>query len=195
MNNTTQQKAGEAMSFTPRFPHFLHGGDYNPDQWLDRPDILERDVQLMQEAHVNAVSVGIFSWTLMEPEEGRYEFDWLDEIIDRLWRGGIHVVLATPSGARPVWMAKKYPEVLRVNDRTQRIYATLAEELQLKVALLDALPYGVIATQRGNTVFLQNFSGESRKVALSCKYKDLLTGTYCTGAVEMPVNSVMVLTK
>ena len=58
------------MSFTPRFPHFLHGGDYNPDQWLDRPDILERDVQLMQEAHVNAVSVGIFSLTLMEPEEG-----------------------------------------------------------------------------------------------------------------------------
>jgi beta-galactosidase len=77
----------------------------------------------------------------------------------------------------------------------QAIYATLAEELQLKVALLDALPYGVIATQRGNTVFLQNFSGESRKIALSCKYKDLLTGTYCTGAVEMPVNSVMVLTK
>ena len=121
MNNTTQQKAGEAMSFTPRFPHFLHGGDYNPDQWLDRPDILERDVQLMQEAHVNAVSVGIFSWTLMEPEEGRYEFDWLDGIIDRLWRGDIHVVLATPSGARPVWMAKKYPEVLRVNDRMQRM--------------------------------------------------------------------------
>lgn len=54
----------------PIFPHFLHGGDYNPDQWLDRPDILERDVQLMQEAHVNAVSVGIFSLTLMEPEEG-----------------------------------------------------------------------------------------------------------------------------
>ena len=70
MNNTTQEKAGEAMSFTQRFPHFLHGGDYNPDQWLDRPDILERDVQLMQEAHVNAVSVGIFSLTLMEPEEG-----------------------------------------------------------------------------------------------------------------------------
>ena len=76
MNNTTQQKAGEAMSFTPRFPHFLHGGDYNPDQWLDRPDILERDVQLMQAAHVNAVSVGIFSWTLMEPEEEERIVAW-----------------------------------------------------------------------------------------------------------------------
>ena len=109
------------MSFTPRFPNFLHGGDYNPDQWLDRPDVLEQDIVLMQQSHVNAVSVGIFSWTLLEPEEGRYDFAWLDRVIDRLWQGGIHVVLATPSGARPVWMAKKYPEVLRVNDRMQRM--------------------------------------------------------------------------
>ena len=48
------------MTFTPRFPVFLHGGDYNPDQWLDRPDILDRDVEMMKKAHVNTVSVGIF---------------------------------------------------------------------------------------------------------------------------------------
>ena len=59
------------MSFTPRFPKFLHGGDYNPDQWLDRPDILELDVELMRKAHVNAVSVGIFSWTLMHEKRSR----------------------------------------------------------------------------------------------------------------------------
>ena len=74
----------------------------------------------MQQAHVNCVSVGIFSWALLEPEEGRYDFAWLDEVIDRLWRGGIHVILATPSGARPVWMAQKYPEVLRVDDHFRR---------------------------------------------------------------------------
>ena len=108
------------MAVTPRFPVFLHGGDYNPDQWLDRPDILERDVELMRQAHVNAVSVGIFSWALLEPEEGVYDFGWLDEVIDRLWQGGIHVVLATPSGARPAWMAQKYPEVLRVDDHFNR---------------------------------------------------------------------------
>ena len=108
------------MSFTPRFPRFLHGGDYNPDQWLDRPDILERDVEMMQKAHVNCVSVGIFSWALLEPEEGVYSFTWLDEVIDRLWKGGIHVILATPSGARPAWMAQKYPEVLRVDEHLQR---------------------------------------------------------------------------
>lgn len=107
-------------TFTPRFPRFLHGGDYNPDQWLNYPEILERDVQLMQQAHVNCVSVGIFSWALLEPEEGRYNFAWLDQVIDRLWKGGIHVILATPSGARPAWMAQKYPEVLRVDKQLQR---------------------------------------------------------------------------
>ncbi len=110
------------MTFTPRFPNFLHGGDYNPDQWLDRPDILERDVEMMQKAHVNCVSVGIFSWGRLEVEDGVYDFTWLDQVIDRLWKGGIHVILATPSGARPQWMAQKYPEVLRVNDHYQRYH-------------------------------------------------------------------------
>ena len=85
------------MTLTPRFPHFLHGGDYNPDQWLSRPDILEQDVQLMTKAGVNAVSLGIFSWAALEPEEDHFSFSWLDQIIERLWQSGIHVILATPS--------------------------------------------------------------------------------------------------
>ena len=92
----------------------LHGGDYNPDQWLDRPDILKKDIELMKEAHVNAVSVGIFAWAKLEPEEGRYDFEWLKKVIDDLYENGIYTVLATPSGARPVWMALNHPEVLRV---------------------------------------------------------------------------------
>ncbi len=92
----------------------LHGGDYNPDQWLDRPDILEKDIELMKKAHVNAVSVGIFAWAALEPEEGVYRFEWLDKIINTLYDNGIYTVLATPSGARPVWMAQNHPEVLRV---------------------------------------------------------------------------------
>ena len=62
-------------------------------------------------------------------------------------------------------------------------------------SLPDALPYGVVATQRGNTVFMQNLSGESRKIVLSGVYTDLLSGANCAGAVEMPVNGVMVLEK
>ena len=92
----------------------LHGGDYNPDQWLDRPDILEKDIELMKQAHINCVSLGIFSWAALEPEEGVYKLDWMKNIIDNLYENGIYTILATPSGARPVWMAEKHPEVLRV---------------------------------------------------------------------------------
>lgn len=104
----------------PKYPHFLHGGDYNPDQWLDRPDILKKDIQLMKEAHVNCVSVGIFAWAHLEPEEGVYQFDWLEQIIDNLYQNGIYTVLATPSGAKPVWMSEKYPEIRRVNSSLHR---------------------------------------------------------------------------
>jgi beta-galactosidase len=101
-------------------PRLLHGGDYNPDQWLDRPDVLEADIRLMQQANVNVVSLGIFAWTALEPEEGRYTFEWLDTAIDRLYAAGVLVFLATPSGARPAWLSQCYPEVLRVGPNRVR---------------------------------------------------------------------------
>lgn len=97
-----------------------HGADYNPDQWLDRPDILAQDIDFMKKAGVNCVSLGIFAWATLEPAEGQYQLDWMQEIIDRLWAAGVHVDLATPSGARPAWMAEKYPEVRRVNAHRVR---------------------------------------------------------------------------
>ena len=60
-----------------KYGHYLHGGDYNPEQWLDRPDILQKDIEYFKKAHINTVSVGIFSWAVLEPEEGKYNFDWL----------------------------------------------------------------------------------------------------------------------
>lgn len=100
--------------------YLMHGGDYNPEQWLHMPEILETDIERFKEAKINTVSVGIFSWAKLEPKEGVYEFEWLEKIIDRLYENGISVILATPSGARPHWMADKYPEVLRVNEMRQR---------------------------------------------------------------------------
>ena len=95
--------------------NLLHGGDYNPEQWLDMPEILEQDIERFKAAGINTVSVGIFAWSMLEPEEGNYHFEWLEQVIDRLWENGISVILATPTGARPKWMADKYPEVLRVS--------------------------------------------------------------------------------
>ncbi|MDR2514091.1 MAG: beta-galactosidase [Christensenellaceae bacterium] len=93
----------------------LHGGDYNPEQWLKWKDgIWKEDLRIAKEAGLNSLSVGIFSWAMLEPEEGRFCFDWLDEVMDGLHKNGLTAVLATPSGARPAWLAQKYPEVLRV---------------------------------------------------------------------------------
>lgn len=98
----------------------LHGGDYNPEQWLDCPDILEKDLDMLTEAGCNVVTLGVFSWSTLEPEEGRFCFDWLENIINKLYERGMSVILATPSGARPKWLADKYPEVLRVDSERKR---------------------------------------------------------------------------
>ena len=102
------------------FDYIIHGGDYNPDQWINTPEIWDEDMRLMKLAHVNSATVGIFSWSMLEPEEGVYNFEWLDKILDKLHENGIDVILATPSGARPAWLAQKYPEVLRVEETGKR---------------------------------------------------------------------------
>ena len=90
-----------------------YGGDYNPEQW-DEATFAE-DLELMAEAGVNLVSLGIFSWARLEPREGSYELDWLVEIVDRLHDAGIAVDLATATASPPAWMAADYPESLPVN--------------------------------------------------------------------------------
>ena len=106
-----------------RFPHLLHGGDYNPDQWLDYPEILSEDMRLFKLAHCNEMSVGIFAWAALEPREGEYNFSFLDKTMDDVYAAGGRIVLATPSGARPAWLSQKYPEVLRTNaDRSKNLH-------------------------------------------------------------------------
>ena len=136
----------EAIS--PKCRHLLHGGDYNPEQWLQSPEILDEDMRLMKEAGCNVVSIGIFSWAMLEPSEGVYDFSWLDNVMDRLAENNIYALLATPSASRPAWMSEKYPEVLRVQpDRvrvlhgrrsnhcyTSRIYREKTRQINEKLA-------------------------------------------------------------
>ncbi|MBE6668220.1 MAG: beta-galactosidase [Ruminococcaceae bacterium] len=103
-----------------KFPHFLHGGDYNPEQWINTKEIWDEDMRLMNLANCNEMTVGIFSWATIEPEEGVFDFSFLDEIIDKVYAAGGRVILATPSGARPRWLAEKYPEVLRVTEMGEK---------------------------------------------------------------------------
>ena len=90
----------------------IYGGDYNPDQWPE--DVWPEDVRLMGEAGVNLVSLGIFSWSRLEPEAGRYDFDWLDRVIGLLHEGGVRVNLATATASPPPWLSHAHPEMLPV---------------------------------------------------------------------------------
>ena len=100
----------------------LHGGDYNPEQWLDRPDILAQDIELMKKPCQYRDAGGVFM-VVLEPEEGVFNLDWLADIIHNLYTNGIRTILATPSAARPAWLAHKYPEVRRVRaDRVRELY-------------------------------------------------------------------------
>jgi beta-galactosidase len=94
------------------------GGDYYPEQWDQ--ETIEKDFQLMEKMRVSALTVGVFSWTKMEPEEGVYEFDWLDKVLDRLHSKNIDVILATPTSGMPFWLEQKYPEIMRVDIEGRR---------------------------------------------------------------------------
>jgi len=103
----------------PNFPHMLHGGDYNPDQWVKTPEIWDEDMRLMKLVHGNEMTMGIFAWSEIEPEEGVFNFSVFDTMMDKIYENGGRVIFATPSGARPKWLADKYPEVRRVTEDLQ----------------------------------------------------------------------------
>ena len=86
------------------------GGDYNPDQWSE--ETWDDDVCLMKKAGVNTVALAIFSWDRIQPQENRWDFGWLDRIIDKLGKAGIATDLASATATAPLWLYEKHPEVL-----------------------------------------------------------------------------------
>ncbi len=89
------------------------GGDYNPEQW-PRETVAE-DIRLMRQAGVSFVTLGVFSWSWLEPAQGEYDFDWLDEVMDRLHEAGIAVDLATATATPPPWFSAAFPQTLPVD--------------------------------------------------------------------------------
>ncbi len=88
------------------------GGDYNPEQWDE--SVWEEDMRLFKLAHVDTVTLNVFSWAALQPSEDVYDFSKLDKIMKMVKENGLKVVLATSTAAHPAWMAKRYPEILRV---------------------------------------------------------------------------------
>ena len=95
-----------------------YGGDYNPDQWDEAT--IDEDMRLFKKAGVNLVTLPVFSWAKLEPEEGVYDFAWLDRLMDKFLENDIKVCLATPTTAQPAWLSRKYPEVLPVDKQGRK---------------------------------------------------------------------------
>jgi beta-galactosidase len=96
-----------------RLPRVFYGGDYNPDQWPR--EVWDEDMRLFKLAHINVATLPVFSWALLQPDETHYDFGWLDEIVELLWKNGVFVCMATSTAAHPAWMARRYPDLLRVD--------------------------------------------------------------------------------
>ena len=106
-----------------KLPRFLYGGDYNPEQWP--ADTWAQDIQIFKQADINSATINVFSWALLEPQEGQYDFTKLDRIVDELSAAGFDIVMATSTAAMPAWMFKKYPAVARVDYQGRRSAAQL----------------------------------------------------------------------
>lgn len=96
-----------------KLPKVFYGGDYNPEQWSK--DIHTEDLRLFKLAGIDMATINVFAWAKNQPDESTYHFEWLDELIESLYANGVYVCLATSTAAHPAWMAKRYPDVLRVD--------------------------------------------------------------------------------
>ncbi|HIZ21334.1 MAG TPA: beta-galactosidase [Candidatus Blautia faecigallinarum] len=169
-------------------PFIWYGGDYNPDQWDEKT--IEEDMRLFKKAGINLVTLPVFSWAKLEPSEGVYNFEWLDEIMDKLWENGIHVCMATPTTAQPAWLSKKYPEVLPVDiagrKRTHgmRVFfcvnsekyreraAAIAEEMAKRYKDHPALAAWHVANEYGTYCYCENCQRKFR-IWLKERYKTI----------------------
>ncbi|SEF56430.1 beta-galactosidase [Eubacterium ruminantium] len=95
-----------------------YGGDYNPEQWPE--EVWQEDMRLFKKAHIDIVTLNVFSWAALQPSEDEYNFEKLDKIIKLAGDNGLKICLATGTGAHPAWMARKHPEILRTDSQGRK---------------------------------------------------------------------------
>lgn len=124
----------------------IFGGDYNPEQWPEEE--WQTDINKLKSANINAATINVFSWSIIEPRQGEYHFEMLDKIVSLLKKNDFNIIFATSTGAIPFWISKKYPQVSRVDVNGVRqvqgkrhnacpnspIFRRLAGELVYKLA-------------------------------------------------------------
>ncbi|URN95813.1 MAG: beta-galactosidase [Candidatus Pristimantibacillus lignocellulolyticus] len=155
-----------------KLPKIWYGGDYNPEQWDH--EVMHEDLRMFKLAGIDVATINVFSWALLQPNEETYNFARLDEIIDRLHADGVYVCLATSTAAHPAWMARQYPDVLRVdfdgrkrkfggrhnscpNSPTYRKYSEkLAEKLAHRYKDHEALLIWHVSNEYGGYCYCDN---------------------------------------
>jgi beta-galactosidase len=130
---------------TSKFDTVLYGASY---YWEYMPtERLEKDFELMERAGISFIRVGESTWGVLEPSDGRFDFDWLGRVLDRAHRAGIKVVLGTPTYSIPAWLFKKHPEIQvkqtgqprytyglrQMSDITHPVYRRYAERIVRKL--------------------------------------------------------------
>jgi beta-galactosidase len=140
----------------------LYGGDYNPEQWPRA--VWEEDYAAFDLASIDTLTLNVFSWATVQPDEDTYDFAQLDEIVARAVEGGREIVLATSTGALPPWLAHRHPEVERTDFQGRRhvygqrhnacpsspVYRRLSAELAGRIAERYAGTPGLVAWHVGN---------------------------------------------
>lgn len=165
-----------------------YGGDYNPEQWPE--ETWEEDMRLLKLAHIDILTLNVFSWALLQPSEEEYNFEKLDKIMELAKNNGMKVCLATATGAHPAWMAKKYPEILRTdfhgikrkfgarhnscpNSLVYRKYSVkLAEKLAERYREYDNIIAWHISNEYGGECYCENCE-KAFRVWLKKKYGTL----------------------
>ncbi|MCL2269856.1 MAG: beta-galactosidase [Treponema sp.] len=166
----------------------LYGGDYNPEQWPR--EIWQEDMRLLGLAGIDVVTVNVFSWAALQPSEEEYNFSTLDAIIETVSAAGMKICMATGTATHPAWMARKYPEVLRVNtDGSKRkfgdrqnscpnspVYRLLSSQLASRLAerygKLDNLVAWHVSNEYGGFCYCANCENAFRRWLIR-KYKTI----------------------
>ena len=167
-----------------------YGGDYNPEQWPE--ETWQEDMRLFRLAGIDIVTLNVFSWAALQPDETTYDFSKLDKIMALVKENGLKVCMATSTGAHPAWMAKKYPDILRVdfegrkrkfggrhnscpNSPTYHKYAPrLAKKLAERYRGYDNIVAWHISNEFGGECYCENCEKEFR-VWLKKKYGTIET--------------------
>ena len=101
----------------PYHPPYL-GVAYYPEAWPEEE--MAKDIAQMKDAGIHVARMGEFAWSKMEPREGEFHFEWLHRVINALADAGIATILGTPTATPPIWLSRKYPNIMKENETGRR---------------------------------------------------------------------------